>query len=145
MENYTAYTIIPDLKLIITYFEGTVTFNDVIKLNMQFISDKLYDSTFNILMDFRNSTALAYRMDLKEYFEFFKKNISLSKRIRNGIMYRTANQKFIISMYIPIAKLMKIDAKEFETLEKYFTWMEFTAEEQDLIRGKLNSIKNPPV
>ena len=89
MISFTSYTIIPDLKLILVNCQGTITFKDLIQLNLRFIADKLYDSSFDVLRDFRDSTDLAFKLDVAEFFDFFKKTISSSQRVRNGILYNT--------------------------------------------------------
>lgn len=142
MISFTSYTIIPDLKLILVNCQGTITFKDLIQLNLRFIADKLYDSSFDVLMDFRDSTALAFKLDVAEFFDFFKKTISLSQRVRNGILYNTPNQKFIISVYKPTASLMKVDVEAFREINEYLVWMQFSSNEQVTIKEALDSIKN---
>jgi len=141
MENHTSYQIIPESKLILTYFQGSITMKDLIQLNIKFISDKAYDSTFNLIMDFRDSTALAFKMDIADFFEFFKKNVSLKQKILSGILYSTPNQKFLISFYIPTARLVNIHAEGFREINQCLDWMQYSAEEQIKIKDALSSMK----
>ena len=142
MESYSSYTILPESHLIVTNFQGSITIKDIIHLNLLFIADKSYDSTFDLLMDFRDSTALAFKMDITDFFDFFKKNVFLKKRIRNGILHSTPNQKYLVSVYAPTASLMKIDVKDFKEIESYFEWMQYSDDEQLTIKEKLKSIKS---
>jgi hypothetical protein len=141
MENPTSFLIIPELKLILTYFQGSININDIIQMNLQLIADKSYDSTYNMIMDFRDSTALAFKMDITDFFEFFKKTITLKKKIQCGIMYSTPNQKILIAFYIPTAMLLNINAQGFRELNKCLDWMHFTPEEQLKIKEALSSMK----
>ena len=144
MGNYTSYLIIPEKKLIITNFQGSITMNDLIQLNLLFISDNSYDSTFDLLMDFRESTALAFKMEIADFFDFFKKNISLKKKIHSGILFSTPNLNFLISVYKPPAMLMNIEAEGFREINKCLEWMRFSVEDQVIIIEALNSIKSKP-
>lgn len=141
MENYTSHTIIPDLNLIITNFQGTISMKDVIQLNLQFIADKSFDSSFDLLMDFRDSTALAFKIDIADFFDFFKTNVVLKKRIRSGILYSTLNQKFLISVYKPTASLMNIEAMGFQEINECLDWMKYSETDQIKIKEALQSIK----
>lgn len=142
MGDNTSYTIIPELKLIITYGKGRVFIEDIIQLNRNFISDKQYDPSFDLLMDFRDSIAIAFKFDILDFFDFFKENVSLKTRIRNGILYGTPNQKFLISIYKPIANLAKIDTENFKDIKLYFDWMQFSEDEQKVINDAIRSMKS---
>jgi hypothetical protein len=69
----TSYTIIPELKLIITYCNGRVLMEDIIQLNRNFISDQRYDPSFDLLMDFRESIAIAFKFDILDFSISLKK------------------------------------------------------------------------
>lgn len=140
MAEHMAFSIIPDLKLILTYVEGRATLADVIKLNTRFLSDPAYDPAYDIIMDFRKSTALAFKMDIAEYFTFFRKNVKLPRRIKSGLLYSTPNHRFLISIYKPTAKLMKIDVGDFMDLEKCLDWMKYQPTEQLRIREALDAL-----
>lgn len=141
VEGYTTYKIIPQLKLIITYFEGKAYLDDLIQLNKRFLVDELYDPSYDMLMDFSNSTAIAFRLDIYEYFDFMKKNVTLPKTIKNGILYSTSNQQFLISVYKPIAKLFKVNSESFKNVYAYFEWMGFGEEEREIVLDTLEKFK----
>ena len=142
MACLTSYKIIPESKLILTYFEGTISMSDIIQLNLKLIADQSYDTTFNLIMDFRESTALAFKMDITDFFEFFKKTITLKQKIQSGILYSTPNQKFLIAFYIPTAMLLNIDAQGFTEINKCLDWMHFPEDEQQKIKAALFSMKS---
>lgn len=114
---------------------------DVIQLNLQFITDKIYDPSFDLLMDFRDSTALAFKIDLADFFDFFKKNVVLKKKIRNGILFSTTNQKFLIAFYKPTARLLKIEVEDFTDLKVCLDWMKYSESQQVIVNEALKSLK----
>lgn len=142
MTNFNSYVILPELRLIVTNFQGKTQLDDVIQLNLKFLADQAYDSSYDVIMDFRDSLAIGFRMDLMDYVEFFKKSVSLKQKIRLGIMYQTSNQEFLLNIYKPIAKLLKMELEIFRTLDGCLTWMKYTDEEQVLIKEALSSIKS---
>lgn len=81
MAGNTSYTIIPELKLIITYCNGRVLMEDIIRLNRNFISDQRYDPSFDLLMDFRESIAIVFKFDILDFFDFLKENVTLKTRV----------------------------------------------------------------
>lgn len=142
MTNFNSYVILPELRLIVTNFQGKTQLDDVIQLNLKFLADQAYDSSYDMIMDFRDSLAIGFRMDLMDYVEFFKKSVRLKQKIRLGIMYQTSNQEFLLNIYKPIAKLLKMDLEIFLTLDECLTWMKYADEEQVLIKEALSSIKS---
>lgn len=142
MTNFNSYVILPELRLIVTNFQGKTQLDDVIQLNLKFLADQAYDSSYDMIMDFRDSLAIGFRMDLMDYVEFFKKSVRLKQKIRLGIMYQTSNQEFLLNIYKPIAKLLKMELEIFRTLDECLTWMKYADEEQVLIKEALSSIKS---
>ena len=144
MTSYTSYNIHPALRLILTNFQGTIQISDVTQMTLKFINDKEYDASYDLIMDFRDSIAFGFKLDLMDYIEFFKKSISLKNRIQVGIMYSTPNQKFLLSIYKPIASLLKMDVGDFEKIDSCLQWMGYTENDQLLIKESLEKMKYKP-
>ena len=144
MTSYTSYNIHPALRLILTNFQGTIQISDVTQMTLKFINDKEYDASYDLIMDFRDSIAFGFNLDLMDYIEFFKKSISLKNRIQVGIMYSTPNQKFLLSIYKPIASLLKMDVGDFEKIDSCLQWMGYTENDQLLIKESLEKMKYKP-
>lgn len=142
MVNYTSYTILPEYKVILTNFQGKIRMGDLIGLNLQFISDPAYDASFDLIMDFSGSIAIGYKMDLLEYIEFFKKTVRLKKRVKVGIVYSSPNQNYLISIYKPIASLLKMDVQDFKQLDPCLRWMGYAESVRQKIRSTLESIRD---
>lgn len=141
MSGYTSYIIVPELKLIITYFEGSMSLEDLIHLNKKFMNDEMFDPSYDMLMDFRNAVAIGFRMDIQDYIDFLRNSVSFPKVIRNGIIYGTPNLKFLVSVFKPLSRLMKLNTMSFPKMEEYFEWMNYEQEEQNMIFSKIQLIR----
>jgi hypothetical protein len=128
--------------LILTNFQGKIYLKDLIQCNLNFIADPDYDAGFDLVMDFSQCIAIGYRMDLLEYIDFFKKTIRLEKRIRVGIVYTSPNTGYLVGIYKPIARLMKMDVEGFRQLGPCLQWMNFGEQDQQRIADSLEAIRN---
>jgi hypothetical protein len=142
MATFTSYRILPDLGLILSNFQGKIKIGDVIQTNLQFISDKEYDSSYDLIMDFSDSIAIAYRMDLMEFVEFFKKSVKLKKRVRIGMIISSPNQNYLLDLYKPIANLLKMDVECFSDIDPCLTWLGYTENEQQIVKSNFQHIKD---
>jgi len=140
-DAYSSYVISPANHLIICNFQGRISFSEIIQINISFLSDTDYNCAFDVLLDFRSSIAIGFEFDLREYVKFFKKSVRLEKRVKVGILYNTANQEFLISIYKPIAKLLKMDVGSFRKFDDCIAWMNYTNGERVIIEDLLHSIK----
>lgn len=142
MTGYTSYQILPELQVILVNFQGKIKLNDLIQSNINFISDPDFDPIFDVILDFRDSMAIAFGMDMFEYINFFKKSVRLKQRVKVGILYQSPNQKFLISIYKPLASLLKMDVGDYEQIDACLMWMGYSDHDQLLIKASLQGIKN---
>lgn len=142
MASFTSYRILPGLRLILSNFQGKIQIGDVIQTNLQFISDKEYDSSYDLIMDFSESIAIAYRMDLMEFVEFFKKSVKLKKRVRIGMIISSPNQNYLLDLYKPIANLLKMEVESFSHIDPCLTWLGYTENEQQIVKSNFQHIKD---
>jgi hypothetical protein len=138
--HFSTHVILPAQKLVLCYTKGEANYNELIKLNLRCINDKKFDPEFNILMDFRASIAIGYRFDILEYMKFYKQSFSLQKQIQCGLLISTPNQRFLFSIYKPLAKLHKIEAQDFENLENSLSWMNYSDEDKAIVTDALNKL-----
>lgn len=141
MEKHLSYTILPELKLVICNYQGEISIKEVTQLTLTFIADPLFNPDFNVLLDFRNSAAIGFRVDITDYVDFLRKTISFKKKVKLGIVYSTPNQEFLLKFYKTFGKLLNLDIENFRQLEQYFDWMQFPENERQLITDSLQSIK----
>lgn len=141
MSIHSSYTIIPELGLVLTYSQGKMQIADLLKLSTDIFQDPAYNISYDLIWDLRASTALGYKMDILEYLEFLKKNLQFKNRVRSGILLSTPNQKFLLSIFKPIAKLNKIDAEYFTEIDKCLKWMGYSESQQMVVNDALAKMK----
>lgn len=141
MGKYTSYKILPEFKLIICNYQGDISVKDVMQLTQTFVGDELFDPEFNVLIDFRNSLAIGFGLDIADYVKFFKKTVILKGKVMVGILYATPNQEFLLKIYKGFSKILNLEIEYFKQVEPCLEWMRFSGNEADLVIQALNSIK----
>lgn len=144
MVSYTSYRILPEHKLILTNFQGKIHIRDVIQTNLQFLSDQDYDSGYDLIMDFSGSIAIAYKMDLMEFVDFFKKTVNLKKRVKVAMVISSPNQNYLIIIYKPIASLLKMEVESFSHIDPCLDWLGHDGEDRQKIKSSLLQLKEVP-
>lgn len=142
MGNFTSYSILVRQKLIICNYQGRINIKDVIQLTDKFIHDPDFDVTFDVLIDFRNSSAIGFRMDITDYMNFFKKSVPLKGTVKVGILYSTPNQEYLLKIYRGFSKLLNLDIEIFKPVEPCMEWMGFEGTDKEEVLQALASIKS---
>lgn len=145
MGTFASYKILKEPNLIICNFQGDISIRDVMEINLRFINDPEFNPLFNVLLDFRNSSAIGFRLDITDYISFFKKNISLKEKVQLGIVYSTPNQEFLLKFYKGFGKLLNLDIESFKQLTPCLEWLGFSDHDAVLLSDNLNSIKSSSV
>ena len=130
MEKHLSYTILPELKLVVCNYQGEISIKEVTQLTPNFIADPIFNPEYNVLLDFRNSAAIGFRVDIIDYVNFLRKTISFKKKVKLGVVYSTPNQEFLLKFYKTFGKLLNLDIENFRQLEQYHDWMQFSEMEQ---------------
>ncbi len=144
-DYFFSYKILPQQNLIITNYGDKLQMKDLISTTIKFMQDSNYHPDQNLLIDFTGSLALSYRVDLYEFIEFFKKSVKLKKEIKVCILFSSPNQEFLINIYKPLAKLIKMDVEKFRSLNEGLSWLSFNDEDKALISQTLDELKNQKV
>ncbi len=142
MGKFTSYKILPEQGLIICNYQGEITIKDVIQLTQTFVADSLFKPHFNVLIDFRNSSAIGFRLDIADYVSFFNKTITPKGKVQVGIMYSTPNQEYLLKIYKGFGKLMGLEIEIFKMIDPCLDWMPFSVDDKEIVKRALNSIKS---
>lgn len=141
MRNSFSYLILPDLKLMLCYYEGNIGLAEIMQSNLDLMSDPSYNPGYDVIMDFRSSIALAFSFESVGYVEFLKKTLRIKQTIRIGCLLTTPNQKFMFYILQPLIKVFHIDGRNFIKLTDCLEWFKYSNQEQILIKESLNSLK----
>jgi hypothetical protein len=141
MKKFTSYKIVPELNLIIGNYQGNIGLKEVMLQTYSFTIDPDFNPEFNVLLDFRNSSAIAFRMDIDDYVRFLKKTLILKSKVMVGILYRTPNQEYLLKIYKGLGKFLNMEIGYFIQLEDCLNWMNFTETEKSFISKTLTNLK----
>lgn len=142
MGKFTSYKILPEQKLIVCNYQGGITIKDVIQLTQIFIADKDFNPAYHVLIDFRNSSAIGFGLDVADYVSFFKKSITVQGKVKVGILFRTPNQEYLLKIYKGFGKIMGLEIEIFKMIDPCMEWLCFSGTGKDLVISELNSIKS---
>lgn len=142
MEKHISYKILPDLKLIVCNYLGDISIRDVMETTLAFVKDPQFNPDFNVLLDFRNSSAIGFRLDIVDYVNFFKNNVTLKNKVQVGIAYSTPNQEFLLKVYKGFGKFMNLEIENFKQIEPCLTWLHFSESEAFFVMQVLDSMKS---
>lgn len=142
MGNFTSHKILTEQNLVVCNFQGDISIKEVMAMNLTFINDPQFNPLFNVLLDFRNSSAIGFRLDITDYITFFKKNVSLKEKVQVGIVYSTPNQEFLLKFYKGFGKFLNLDIENFKHIAPCLEWLNFSENEAALVTDMLNSIKS---
>lgn len=129
MARITEYRIIPELRLIMTTYAGDIIIQDFVNLTRRFIRDEAYNKDYNVLVDISQANGIAFRLDVVDYVEFIKKNVTLTRNVKVGILIHGLNQEFLMKFYRTFGGLIRMDINYFRERNDYFQWMSFTQDE----------------
>jgi hypothetical protein len=141
MKKFTSYKIVPELNLIIGNYQGNIGLKEVMLQTYSFTIDPDFNPEFNVLLDFRNSSAIAFRMDIDDYVRFLKKTLILKSKVMVGILYRTPNQEYLLKIYKGLGKFLNMEIGYFIQLEDCLNWMNFSETEKSFISKTLTNLK----
>lgn len=141
MKKFTSYKIVPELNLIIGNYQGNIGLKEVMLQTYSFTIDPDFNPEFNVLLDFRNSSAIAFRMDIDDYVRFLKKTLILKNKVMVGILYRTPNQEYLLKIYKGLGKFLNMEIGYFIQLEDCLNWMNFSETEKSFISKTLTNLK----
>lgn len=139
--KYLSFCILPEYEVILCNLQGKIQLSDLIDLNIRFISDPLYHPSYNVILDFRESLTIGYRIDVAEYINFFRKSVKLKKIVKVGILYTTTNQEFLFNIYKAVGKLVKLDVELFKKIDACLQWIAFSPEGQLVVKDNFLKIK----
>lgn len=112
-------------QFIIASFKGKVAAVDMFDLLDELYQLEEFDPGYPMIYDFSNCTAIAYRIEVISFIERIRKLRSgVSKKKRIGIIISSLNQKFLVKLFIELAKgLGGLDVEMFENKNSCIEWM----------------------
>lgn len=141
MKKYANYMILPELRLILECCKGQASVEDAIYMKKRELSDNLYNSNYNIIVDFRKFETLldlTINESTTNFYNFLK-----GLEINSNIAFLTAGpHQVVISMILKelSTNLRYIKIEVFSTLEAAIRFLGCPIENFDLINNKITEL-----
>jgi hypothetical protein len=136
-----SYKIFPELKLIIRYYRGSFSINDLICTVEKTGKDNLYDPTFDVINDFRDASSKVKIGEINSFFGYIKNHKTLYGKRKTVYLTSTPNQT-VFSMMMGLLKHENLIAfKTFSTLEEAIKWVGLPVSELGKINNAIHELK----
>jgi hypothetical protein len=141
MKKNVNYMILPEYKLILECCKGQASVEDSIQMKKAELSDKFYNSNYNIIVDFQNFDHYLDQTvfeSVGNFFEFLKKS-----KIENRVAFLTSEPvQVVVGMILKKSNIdsgsMKLEV--FSTLEAALIYLGYPVEAFDTITSKIKEL-----
>jgi len=141
MEACAHYRIIPELNLVIEYFGGVLTIEDIINTKKQEIKEN-YDPEFNFIVDFRDVQNIFNEKELIEYIEFVSQRKEFVGTRKSAIISNSSVSLVTTSIYAMHGKRsLPMDIKIVQNLSEAMHWTEVEKNNYHSINEVLSGYK----
>ena len=117
------YKIIPDKRLIIEYFDGTLTLDEMLRFVDSIRNDEHYDTTFNSLIDLSEVEMAVSTKEVQRYVTFLQKNSSLLENRKLAIITTTPNHVVTGTLYQLLGKDLPLNIRLYSTFGAAVRWL----------------------
>jgi len=141
MKSCAYYKIIPELKLVIEFFGGNITIEDVLNTKRQEIKDN-YDPNFNFIVDFREARNMLSEKELKEYINYVTQHQELTGNRKSAIISNTPIGLVTTSIYAMFGRsILPMDIRIAQNLTEAMEWTDIDWSHYELISKYLLEYK----
>lgn len=145
MAAYAYYRIIPELRLVIEYFGGELTIEDVVNTKMKELEDN-YDPNYNFIVDFRNAKNIFSEQELKGYIDFVSRNKEFIGDRKSAIISNSSLSLVTTSIYAMYGrKSLPMQIRIVQDLAEAMEWCEVDKDNFELLNNILTEYKSNSV
>jgi hypothetical protein len=141
MNNFMNHKIIPEKKLILEYYSGNISVQDLISNKIIISKEKEYSPNYNVIHDFRDAKLLIAEKEGKHFYDFLKNEKNFYKKRRVAHLTQTPDQVATTTQFTLMVGETSVEINTFSTLKAALTWVRLSTEDYDLIGTYLNEIK----
>jgi len=138
MKKYANYAILPELRLILECCKGPTTVEDAVNMKKEEISNELYNSAYNIIVDIREFETLlnSTTPELISNFFNFLKGLDINSKI--AFLTLKPHQVVLSEILKGLFKdISNIEIEIFSTAEAAVRFLGFSADNFDFINEKI--------
>ena len=143
-KNYIDFKIIPEKKLIIEYFSGEITIEDIVKLKLIEIEHQDYNNEFNLFSDFRDGDFNIDNESIPTLLNNLELNNLVAGKHNTSLLTKSPNQVVASTLLTHnyASKNAPIDIKIFSTVPPCLSWIGLSAKDAEIIDFYSTQMKN---
>ena len=145
MTNKVKHKVFPDFKIIIEYFNGAITLNDIIENDKNIVIDKQYKLNYNSIIDFRNAQLILSQDDISSYLNFVITNSKIIGKRKVAFITRTPDHVALLTIYEMLSENLPMTYNIFSTIEASLKWIGVSISYIDLFEKYIEDLKNSTV
>ena len=111
-----------DIGLIEIRFCGRLEVGDMIACLTELYGMEDFDPTIPTIYDFRECLAIGYRMEVVPFVKWLGELRSGLGKKKIGVIVDSFNQKFLVKVFIELAKGLNLEVEMFEDPKKCMSW-----------------------
>ena len=117
------YKIIPGKRLIIEYFIGSLTLEEMFQFVETVKNEKDYDKTFNSLIDLNEVKLNISIKDIQKYVEYLNGDASVLGSRKLAIITKTPDHVVTGTLYQLLSENLPMNIRVFSTFEAAVRWL----------------------
>jgi hypothetical protein len=142
MNKIGRYKVLASDELIVEYYSGTLTVDDLIYFKETISKEPGYDFYFNSILDFRDSTLDMSKADLITLNEYFDRKFNNNKSLRRVVYLVNSNKSGDMAILFRFtSKKTNMDQMTFATVGSTVKWFNDERVNLDLIKNILDELK----
>ena len=141
MKKTVQYTILPELRLIIEYLSGEVTYTDLVEHRGLMSVDPGYNREFRIIFDARDALLKFTEKEVVKFVEFSQTATEMLARRKAAILTKTPHQTMITTIYTMNMKDLPFMVEIFSTVEAAMRWVGIDPVKKDEIDTAIEKMR----
>jgi len=142
MIDKVKYRVLPDIKIIIEYFNGEITLNDIIENDKNIVIDKHYNLNYNSIIDFRDAQLMLSQDDIINYINFVNKNSEIVGKRKVAFLTSTPDHVALLTIYDMLGESLPMAYNIFSTMKASLKWVGVSISHIDLFEKYIEDFKN---
>lgn len=142
MKKIISYKILHYQKIIIEYYSGPISLIDIKELKLAEIKDNNFDSSYNILMDGRETNLLTSYQDILDLIDFIKSNPKIIGKRNSSFLTKTPNQVAQTTLLKLQSEILPMNYNIFSTMDSALKFIGVSKDNYLIVENIINEMKN---
>ena len=142
MKRIIKYKILHAQKIVIEYYSGPISLDDIKELKSTEIKDKDFNPNYNILMDGRETKLITNHQDILDLINYIKSNPKIIGNRNSSFLTSTPDQVAKTTLLKLQSDIFPMNYNIFSTLYAALAFIRVPKDSYLIVEGVLNEMKN---